>query len=122
MATEWGEKNCTYVKRPSADWESDYKECDHEWSLDEGSGMNTVKGPWGTYGDLLELRMECRICDTAIWVKQTEVCDSNKGHPLSCVHCHESEPKCECLWCDDCDGHKDDCICPDEHPFNEEKE
>jgi hypothetical protein len=108
------------------------QECNHQWEVDNGSGYNTVdmsinekQAKWdikvkageAKHRRLLgntDLRMECRICETAIWVVQYAVCKNNRGNPLLCDDCDEIEGECICVYCEECDEASDDCVCKEE--------
>ena len=110
-------------------------ECEHEWIVDGSSGMNYVdmeinqsrtkhearvkagevqrRHILGT----LDLRMECELCKTAIWVREYAICDSSTGNPYVCNNCGESEASdnCYCYWCKTCGTEIDDeCGCGDD--------
>ena len=105
------------------------EQCDHEWEVDSGSGYNVVdmhvnerQAKWDIkvkageekHRRLLgetDLRMECRLCETAIWVMQYAVCQTNTGSPYVCDNCDEIEGECICVYCEECDEESDDCEC-----------
>ena len=107
--------------RPSDD------QCDHEWELDCGSGQNYVdmdinrrqkahqekanKGevPHRRLTGDVDLRAQCRNCDTAIWFIQYAVCGSNTGSPYLCRECDEIKENCYCEYCIECD--EVECFC-----------
>ena len=94
-------------------------ECEHEWIVDERSGMNCVDmginqrqakhkarvkageaKPRLLLGHL-DLRMECQLCETAIWVKEYAICNSSTGNPYVCDGCGETEASGDCYCGDD---------------------
>jgi hypothetical protein len=107
-------------------------QCDHEWEVDNGSGDNTVdmfvnerqkkwdikvKAGQASYSRFLgdtDLRMECNRCQTAIWVIQYAVCQSNTGSPYACDDCHEVKDDCYCEYCVECDEEESCCVCKGE--------
>ena len=99
------------------------EECEHEWEVDSGSGDNTVDMYLGNGVRLdcnhmktgnTNLRMQCELCDTAIWVVQYAVCSTNTGSIMICNVCEESEANCDCKYCTTCDEEEDDCECEDD--------
>ena len=105
------------------------EQCDHEWEVDNMSGYNVVdmhvnekQAKWDIkvkageeqHRRLLgetDLRMECRTCETAIWVVQYAVCQTNTGSPYVCDNCDEIEGECICVYCEECDEESDNCEC-----------
>ena len=99
-------------------------ECEHEWIVDGSSGMNYVDMELNQKRKLspqrlgnLDLRMECELCQMAIWVREYAICDSSTGNPYVCDNCGESEASdnCYCYWCKTCGTEIDDeCGCGDD--------
>jgi len=107
------------------------EQCDHRWEVDNGSGYNTVdmsvnerqkrwdikvKAGEQQYRRVLgdtDLRMECKDCQTAIWVIQYAVCQSNTGVPYVCDDCAETKDNCYCEYCEECDR-RTECVCKEE--------
>ena len=108
------------------------EQCDHRWEVDNGSGYNTVdmsvnerqkrwdikvKAGEQQYRRLLgdtDLRMECKDCETAIWVIQYAVCQSNTGVPYVCDDCNEVKDDCYCEYCEECNEEASYCCCKGE--------
>jgi len=110
-------------------------QCNHEWEVDSGSGYNVVdmginerRKRWDDMVKAGEqqyrshavlgypdLRMECKHCNTGIWVVQYAVCDSNTGNPYVCDDCGQTEDDCYCEYCEVCDEEtEDNCLCKEE--------